>query len=151
RTAYYTTGDDAWSHGAMSSFPFAAFMSDQDRTYRAGQRGAEEWYRAAVRPAAARDADGNLMLAAERQGDQIGIQNALWVDGSGDHWTYGGSFGDIGNLVLKRDGEQIGRTAWPYGVFTVPEDDSAYELTQNLQKIATGDPNWRRSTAASTT
>ncbi|MFF2236395.1 S8 family peptidase [Streptomyces anulatus] len=151
RTAYYSTGDDAWSHGAMSSFPFAAFMSDQDRTYRAGQRSAEEWYRGAVRPAAARDADGNLMLAAERQGDQIGIQNALWVDGSGDHWTYGGSFGDIGNLVLKRNGEQIGRTAWPYGVFTVPEDDSSYQLTQNLQKIATGDPNWRRSTAASTT
>ncbi|MGW1102373.1 S8 family peptidase [Streptomyces sp. NPDC002540] len=151
RTAYYTTGDDAWFHGAMTSFPFAAFMGDQGRTYKAGQRSAEEWYGGPLRPAAARDADGNLMLAAERQGDLMGIQNALWVDGSGDHWTYGGSFGDIGKMSLKRNGEQIGRLAYPYGVFEVPDEDSAYELTQHLEKIYTGDRNWLRSTAADTT
>ncbi|MFE7402498.1 S8 family serine peptidase [Streptomyces sp. NPDC057557] len=151
RTAYYTTGDDAWSHGAMTSFPFAAFMSDRDRTYKAGQRSAEEWYGGPLRPGAARDADGNLMLAAERQGNLFGIQNALWVDGSGDHWTYGGSFGDIGKMSLKRNGEEIGRLAYPYGVFEVPDEDSAYELTQHLEKIYTGDRNWLRSTAADTT
>ncbi|MFE7510028.1 S8 family serine peptidase [Streptomyces sp. NPDC057540] len=151
RTAYYTTGDDSWYHGAMTSFPFAAFMGDQERTYRAGQRGREEWYGGPLRPGAARDADGGLMLAAERQGDLIGFQNALWVDGSGDHWTYGGSFGDLGNLVLKRDGEQIGRTAYPYGVFQVPDEDAAYELTQKLDKILSGDRNWLRSTSATTT
>ncbi|MFI1287613.1 S8 family serine peptidase [Streptomyces sp. NPDC020792] len=151
RTAYYTTGDDAWYHGAMTSFPFAAFMGDQERTYRAGQRGAEEWYGGPLRPAAPRDADGNLMLTAERQGNLIGFQNALWVDGSGDHWSYGGSFGDLGNLVLKRNGEQIARRVDPYGVFEVPDEDSAYELTQNLQKIDTSDRNWLRSTAVTTT
>ncbi|MFD8206976.1 S8 family serine peptidase [Streptomyces sp. NPDC059695] len=151
RTAYYTTGDDSWYHGAMTSFPFAAFMGDQERTYRAGQRGREEWYGGPLRPGAVRDADGGLMLAAERQGDLIGFQNALWVDGSGDHWTYGGSFGDLGNLVLKRDGEQIGRTAYPYGVFQVPDEDAAYELTQKLDKVLSGDRNWLRSTSATTT
>ncbi|WP_335935753.1 S8 family serine peptidase [Streptomyces sp. PTD5-9] len=151
RTAYYTTGDDAWYHGAMTSFPFAAFMGDQERTYRAGQRSAEEWYGGPLRPGAARDADGRLMLAAERQGNLFGIQNALWVDGSGDHWSYGGSFGDIGNLTLKRNGEQIGRLAYPYGVFEVPDEDSVYELTQHLEKIYSGDRNWLRSTAADTT
>ncbi|MGW1004964.1 S8 family peptidase [Streptomyces sp. NPDC002520] len=151
RTAYYTTGDDAWYHGAMTSFPFAAFMGDQERTYQAGQRGAEEWYGGPLRPAAPRDADGNLMLAAERQGNLIGFQNALWVDGSGDHWSYGGSFGDLGNLVLKRNGEQIARRIDPYGVFEVPDEDSAYELTQNLEKIPSSDRNWLRSTAVTTT
>ncbi|MFB7112541.1 S8 family serine peptidase [Streptomyces sp. NPDC056291] len=151
RTAYYTTGDDAWSHGAMTSFPFAAFMGDHDRTYQAGQRSAEEWYGGPLRPGAARDADGNLMLAAERQGNLFGIQNALWIDGSGDHWTYGGSFGDIGKMSLKRNGEEIGRLAYPYGVFEVPDEDSAYELTQHLEKIYSGDRNWLRSTAADTT
>ncbi|MGW0665635.1 S8 family peptidase [Streptomyces sp. NPDC002746] len=151
RTAYYTTGDEAWSHGAMTSFPFAAFMSDQDRTYKAGQRSAEEWYDGPLRPGAARDVEGNLMLAAERQGNLMGIQNALWVDGSGDHWTYGGSFGDLGKMSLKRNGEEIGRLVDPYGVFKVPDEDSAYELTQTLEKIYTGDPNWLRSTAATTT
>ncbi|MFD4761894.1 S8 family serine peptidase [Streptomyces sp. NPDC058439] len=151
RTAYYTTGDDAWYHGAMTSFPFAAFMDDHLRTYKAGQRSAEEWYGGPLRPGAARDADGNLMLAAERQGNLFGIQNALWVDGSGDHWTYGGSFGDIGKMSLKRNGEEIGKLAYPYGVFEVPDEDSAYELTQHLEKIYTGDKNWLRSTAADTT
>ncbi|MFF9571092.1 S8 family serine peptidase [Streptomyces sp. NPDC014685] len=150
RTAYYTTGDDAWFHGAMTSFPFAAFMSDKERTYRAGQRGAEEWYRGPLRPAAMRDADGKPMLAAERQGDLIGVQTALWLDGSGDHWSPGGSFGDLGNLVLKRNGEKIATSAWPYDVFKVPDEDSAYELTQNLEKIPTSDPNWLRSTAVTT-
>ncbi|MER5396792.1 S8 family serine peptidase [Streptomyces sp. NPDC002599] len=151
RTAYYTTGDDAWYHGAMTSFPFAAFMGDQERTYRAGQRGAEEWYGGPLKPAAPRDADGELMLNAERQGDLIGFQNALWVDGSGDHWTYGGSFGDLGRLVLKRNGEQIATRVDPYGVFKVPDEDSAYELTQVLEKILSADRNWLRSTAATTT
>ncbi|WP_405718072.1 S8 family peptidase [Streptomyces sp. NBC_00046] len=151
RTAYYTTGGDAWSHGAMTSFPFAAFMSDQLRTYRAGQRSAEEWYGGPLRPAAPRDADGELMLNAERQGNLMGFQNALWVDGSGDHWSYGGSFGDLGNLVLKRNGEQIATSTYPYDVFEVPDEDSAYELTQNLEKVDTSDRNWLRSTAVKTT
>ncbi|AUH44397.1 S8 family peptidase [Streptomyces sp. CMB-StM0423] len=151
RTAYYTPGDDAWYHGAMTSFPFAAFMGDQERTYRAGQRRAEEWYGGPLRPAAARDADGEVMLAAERQGDLIGFQTALWLDGSGDHWSPGGSFGDLGNLVLKRNGEQIATSAWPYDVFRVPDEDSAYELTQNLEKIPSSDRAWLRSTAVTTT
>ncbi|MER7808383.1 S8 family serine peptidase [Streptomyces sp900116325] len=151
RTAYYTTGDDSWYHGAMTSFPFAAFMGDQERTYRAADRRTEEWYGGPLRPAAPRDADGKLMLAAERQGDLIGFQNALWLDGSGDHWTYGGSFGDLGNLVLKRNGEQIGGSYDPFGVFQVPDEDSAYELTQKLEKILSADRNWLRSTAVTTT
>ncbi|MEU9314642.1 S8 family serine peptidase [Streptomyces sp. NPDC048295] len=151
RTAYYTTGDDVWYHGAMTSFPFAAFMSDQERTYRTGQRRAEEWYRGPLRPAAPRDADGKPVLAAERQGDLIGIQTALWLDGSGDHWSLGGSFGDLGNLLLKRNGEEIARSAYPYDVFEVPDEDSAYELTQNLEKIPSSDRNWLRSTAVTTT
>ncbi|WP_406252977.1 S8 family serine peptidase [Streptomyces atratus] len=150
RTAYYTTGDDVWYHGAMTSFPFAAFMGDQERTYRTGQRRAEEWYRGPLQPAAMRDADGKPVLAAERQGDLIGIQTALWLDGSGDHWSSGGSFGDLGNLVLKRNGEQIATSAYPYDAFKVPDEDSAYELTQNLEKIPTSDPNWLRSTAVTT-
>ncbi|MEU9200089.1 S8 family serine peptidase [Streptomyces sp. NPDC048332] len=151
RTAYYTPGDDVWLHGALSSFPFAAFMSDRDRTYRAGERRAEEWYGGPLRPGAARDRAGDLALAAERQGDLIGFQSALWVDGSGDHWSYGGSFGDLGNLALKRDGEQIATSAYPYDVFRVPAGDSAYELTQNLEKIPTSDKPWLRSTAVTTT
>ncbi|MFC9059046.1 S8 family serine peptidase, partial [Streptomyces sp. NPDC057074] len=151
RTAYYTTGEDAWLHGAMTSFPFAAFMSDRPRTYRAGQRSTEEWYGGPMSPVAPRDDEGKPVLAAERQGDLIGIQTALWADGSDAHWSFGGSFGDLGNLTLKRNGEQIDSSAWPYDAFQVPDEDSAYELTQRLQKIPSSDRNWLRSTAVDTT
>ncbi|MCX4551434.1 S8 family serine peptidase [Streptomyces sp. NBC_01387] len=151
RTAYYTTGDDVWSHGAMTSFPFAAFMNDQNRTYRAGDRRSEEWYHGLLRPAAPRDTDGKPVLAAERQGEQIGFQSALWLDASGDHWSGGAGFGDLGNLVLKRNGEQIATSEYPYDAFTVPAEDSAYELTQNLEKIPSSDRNWLRSTGVTTT
>lgn len=151
RTAYYSTGEDSWYHGAMTSFPFAAFMSDQPRTYRAGQRSTEEWYGGLMSPVAPRDDEGRPVLAAERQGDRIGIETALWADGSDAHWSYGGSFGDLGNLTLKRNGEQIARSAWPYATFEVPDEDSAYELTQRLQKIPTSDRNWLRSMAVATT
>ncbi|MFD9812705.1 S8 family serine peptidase [Streptomyces sp. NPDC059080] len=151
RTAYYTTGEDAWLHGAMTSFPFAAFMSDQPRTYRAGQRSSEEWYGGPMSPVAPRDDEGRPVLAAERQGDMIGIQTALWADGSDAHWSFGGSFGDLGKLALKRNGEQIATSAWPYDAFKVPDEDSAYELTQSLQKIPSSDKNWLRSMAVATT
>ncbi|MFE5241762.1 MULTISPECIES: S8 family peptidase [unclassified Streptomyces] len=151
RTAYYSTGEDSWYHGAMTSFPFAAFMSDQPRAYRAGQRNTEEWYGGLMSPVAPRDDEGKPVLAAERQGDMIGIETALWADGSDAHWSYGGSFGDLGNLTLKRNGEQIARSAWPYAAFEVPDEDSAYELTQRLQKIPTSDRNWLRSMAVATT
>jgi hypothetical protein len=151
RTAYYTTGADAWEHGAMSSFPWGAFLLDRDRTYAPGDRRTEEWYRGVLRPAAPRDADGKPVLAAERQGDLMGFRSAFWVDGSGEHWSPGASFGDIGNLVLERDGEEIGRSAWPFGAFEVPAGDARYELTQNLMKLPTSDRNWLRSTAITTT
>ncbi|MFF3393451.1 S8 family peptidase [Streptomyces sp. NPDC002669] len=151
RAAYYTAAEDAvWYHGAMTSFPFAAFMGDQERTYRPGERRTEEWYGDLLRPSASRDNDGKLLLAAERQGNLMGFQTGFWLDGSGDHWSPGGSFGDIGNLALKRDGELIGKRVDPFGVFEVPDGDSVYELTQNLQKIDTSDRNWLRSTAVST-
>ncbi|MFJ2093394.1 hypothetical protein ACIOEW_29605 [Streptomyces sp. NPDC087901] len=44
-----------------------------------------------------------------------------------------------------------GSSAYPYAVFTVPDEDSAYELTQILEKIDTSDRNWLRSTAVTTT
>ncbi len=53
--------------------------------------------------------------------------------------------------MLKRNGEQIATRIDPYGVFTVPDEDSAYELTQILEKIPSADKNWLRSTAATTT
>ncbi|MGW7074054.1 S8 family peptidase [Streptomyces sp. NPDC054866] len=147
RTEYYSAGTTGWGHQVSSSFPFGEFMIDPVRTYEKGERRAEKWYDGVLAPAAPRDAQGRQALAAERQGNLIGVAPGFWDDG--EHAGVQGSFGDIGGLELKRDGEVVGESGWPFGVFAVPADDSAYELTLHTHKI--GSKVWKRSTNTQTT
>lgn len=93
------------------------------------------------------DAQGEQALAAERQGNLIGVAPGFW--GDAQHLGFQGSFGDIGNVVLKRAGETIGQRSVPFGVFTVPAEDSWYELTLTTMKI--GSRVWNRSPQTVTT
>ncbi|MWA14398.1 S8 family peptidase [Streptomyces sp. BA2] len=147
RTEYYSAGTTGWGHQVSSSFPFGEFMIDPVRTYEKGERRGEKWYDGVLAPAAPRDAQGRQALAAERQGNLIGVAPGFWDDG--EHAGVQGSFGDIGGLELKRDGEVVGESGWPFGVFAVPADDSAYELTLHTHKI--GSKVWKRSTNTQTT
>lgn len=148
RTEYYSPGDTAWDHLTSSSFPFGEAMTDRRRTYAPGDSRRESWYDGVVAPVAPRDTDGKEVLAAERQGNLIGFAAAMWGDGG--HYAQPGSFGDIGNLVLRRDGEVIGESGWPFGVFEVPAQDSAYELEQRVEKIGGPAKVWQRSTGVRT-
>ncbi|MFG2058716.1 hypothetical protein ACGFI9_32305 [Micromonospora sp. NPDC048930] len=82
-------------------------------------------------------------MIAERQGDLIGVAPTIWADGAG-HWSDGGSFGDLGNLVLKRDGVTIATSIYPHDVFTVPSGDATYELTLNTEKVGAPAKFWKR-------
>ncbi|MGW6061634.1 S8 family serine peptidase [Streptomyces sp. NPDC055189] len=147
RTEYYSAGTTGWGHQVSSSFPFGEFMIDPVRTYEKGERRSEKWYEGVLAPAAPRDAAGKLALAGERQGNLIGVAPGFW--GDGEHAGIQGGFGDIGNVQLKRNGEVVGESGWPSGVFSVPAEDSAYELTLNTRKI--GSKVWHRSTDTQTT
>ncbi|MGB8940598.1 MAG: S8 family serine peptidase [Streptomyces sp.] len=147
RTEYYSAGTTGWGHQVSSSFPFGEFMIDPVRTYEKGERRTEKWYEGVLAPAAPRDADGGPGLAGERQGNLIGVAPGFW--GDSEHAGIQGGFGDIGSVELKRDGEVVGESGWPFGVFTVPAEDSAYELTLSTQKI--GSRVWQRSTGTQTT
>lgn len=147
RTEYYSAGTTGWGHQVSSSFPFGEFMIDPVRTYEKGERRSEKWYEGVLTPVAPRDADGELGLAGERQGNRIGVAPGFW--GDSEHQGVQGGFGDIGSVELKRDGEVVGRSGWPFGVFTVPADDSAYELTLETRKV--GSRVWHRSTETQTT
>lgn len=144
RTEYYSPGDTAWDHLTSSSFPFGEAMTDRRRTYTAGGTRRESWYDGVVAPVAPRDTAGEPVLAAERQGNLIGFADAMWGDGG--HYAQAGSFGDVGNLVLRRDGEVIGESGWPFGVFEVPAEEGAYELEQRVEKIGGPAKVWQRST-----
>ncbi|MEU7580197.1 S8 family peptidase [Streptomyces sp. NPDC041068] len=147
RTEYYSAGTTGWGHQVSSSFPYGEFMTDPVRTYKKGERRSETWYDGVLTPGAPRDAEGGQAPAGERQGNLIGVAPGFWSDAQ--HAGIQGSFGDIGSVELKRNGEVVGRSGWPFGVFTVPAEDSAYELTLSTQKI--GSQVWQRSTSTETT
>ncbi|MFG2774328.1 S8 family serine peptidase [Streptomyces sp. NPDC048350] len=143
RTEYYTPGDTQWDQVLSSSFPFGEFMIGAKHAYKAGEKRTERWYDGVVAPTAPLDASGEPALVAERQGNLIGFADSMWGDST--HYSQPGSFGDIGNLRLSRDGEVLGETGWPFGVFEVPSERGAYTLEQNTMKI--GSKVWNRSTS----
>ncbi|WP_329124730.1 S8 family peptidase [Streptomyces sp. NBC_01465] len=149
RTEYYTPGATTWSHMVSSSLPFGETIVSPDRTYSAGQKVTESWYGGVLAPGVPHDATGKETLVGERQDNLIGVAPGFWRDN--EHDGLPGGFGDIGGMVLKRNGEQIGDTPVPYGVFTVPAEDSAYELTLFTQRFGAPAKVWQRSTATSTT
>ncbi|MCY0934099.1 S8 family peptidase [Streptomyces sp. H34-S4] len=149
RTEYYSAGDTAWDHMVSSSFPWGEFMTDQHRTYKAGSTRAENWYDGVIGPVAPLDTAGKQQLAAERQGNLIGFASAMWGDSG--HYAQQGGFGDLGNVSLKVNGESLGDSGYPSGVFEVPAEDSAYELTQQLEKFGQPTRTWQRSSAIRTT
>ncbi|MGW2207163.1 PA domain-containing protein, partial [Streptomyces sp. NPDC001774] len=148
RADLFTPGDTTWQRYLSSSFPWGESMVAAPRAYTTGERRTEEWYDGVIAPRAPIDVTGKPRLAAERQGDLIGFASAMWGDGA--HYGEAGSFGDIGNLTLRRDGEQLGRSVYPYGVFDVPAQEGTYELEQFIQKISAPAKVWQRSTAVDT-
>ncbi|WP_210584541.1 S8 family serine peptidase [Streptomyces sp. GESEQ-35] len=149
RTEYHSAGTTGWGHDVSSSFPWGEFMIDPVRTYEKGERRTEEWYGGVVSPVAPLDDSGEQALAAERQGNLIGVAPGFW--GDAQHRGVQGGFGDIGNMVLKQDGETIGDSPYPFGVFEVPAEESPYELTLNTMKIGPPARVWNRSTSTTTT
>ncbi|MFD7617559.1 S8 family serine peptidase [Streptomyces sp. NPDC059802] len=149
RTEYYSAGDTAWVRYLSSSFPWGEMMVDQPRTYTAGSKRTENWYRGIPAPAAPRDAAGKLQLAGERQDNLIGVAPGFWSDS--EHAGLQGSFGDLGSMRLSSGGKVIGESGWPSGVFTVPAQDAAYELTMQTTRFGQPAAVWKRSTSTETT
>ncbi|MFG3365149.1 S8 family serine peptidase [Streptomyces sp. NPDC048156] len=147
RTELYSPGTTGFGHQVSSSFPWGEFMIDPVRTYKKGEHRTEEWYGGVLAPTTPLDEAGKPALAAERQGNLIGVAPGFW--GDSEHLGVQGSFGDFGGMELKRDGEVIGESGWPFGVFDVPADDSSYDLTLNTFKQSFG--AWNRSTQTATT
>ena len=149
RTELYTDGGTRWLHYLSSSFPFGEQMSEAWRTYPAGSVRTDSWYGGIVAPAAIKNDQGVEQLTAERQGGLMGFAPQMWGDDFG-HVAYPGSFGDEGNLTLRRNGEEIGYSYYPSGVFEVPAEDSAYELEMNTGKYGGPARQWARSTEINT-
>jgi len=149
RTELYTAGDTSFTQYVSSSFPWGEFMIGRPHIYAEGGKRTETWYGGVLAPAAPLDDEGKPQLAAERQGNLIGIAPAFW--GDSEHWGAQGGFGDIGKMELRIDGKEAGTSAYPYGVFDVPAAEASYELMLYTTKIGAPAKDWRRSTQTVTT
>lgn len=149
RTEFYTAGGTVWQKTLSSSFPWGEQMTGDPRTYEAGRTMKEEWYRGLLVPGAPRDANGAELFAGERQDTLIGVAPAFMTDS--EHVGQQGSFGDIGGMRLEREGRLVGSSGYPFGVFAVPAEDAAYELTLMTTKIGSPAAVWTRSTRTETT
>ena len=149
RTELYTDGGTKWFHSLTSSLPFGEAMTDAWRTYPGGSVRSDSWYDGIVAPAAIKNNQGAEQLTAERQGDLMGFAPQMWGDDFG-HAGNAGSFGDEGNLTLRRNGEVIGKSTYTADVFTVPAEDSQYELEMISGKYGSPAKWWARSTEIKT-
>lgn len=151
RTEYLTADGTKWAKSILSSFPFGEVMNDRLRTFAPGQRVTDSWYGGSIAPSVRANTDGVPQLVAERQGNLLGVQTTVWGDSAG-HWADQGSFGDLGNLKLMRNGVQVGSSYDPYGIFTVPSDSATYDLTMHVEKATSSNFRyWKRSAVTETT
>ncbi|MEV0273823.1 S8 family serine peptidase [Hamadaea sp. NPDC050747] len=144
RTAYFTAGRQWQSLVGGSGF-YSETMVDKPRVYTAGSVRSADWYRGPVRSTGTRRADYSPEHIGERQEGLIGMAMLPWGDSDPDHFSQGGSFGDIGNAELLRDGVSLGTSAWPSGLWEVPDGDGAYELRVMTARFSTNQawyPGW---------
>ncbi|TQM64523.1 S8 family serine peptidase [Humibacillus xanthopallidus] len=150
RTEFYTDGGTEWTSFVMSSLPWGESMLGTWHRYPEASVRTETWHAGVVSPTAIQDRNGVEKLTAERQGDLMGFAPQLWGDGFG-HVAAPGGFGDAGSLELKKDGQSIGTSPFPSGVFEVPAGAGRYELTLSQFKLPSAAPMWKRSMQVTTT
>jgi subtilisin family serine protease len=149
RTEYLTADGTQWFKSIISSFPFGEVMSDHFRSFTPGQEDTDSWYGGVLAPGVRNNNSGTPQMIGERQGDLIGVAPAMWTDNAG-HYANQGNFGDLGNMVLKRNGVILAKSIYASDVFAVPSEEATYELTLNTEKIGSPAKFWKRSTYITT-
>ncbi|BCJ75187.1 peptidase [Catellatospora sp. IY07-71] len=144
RTAYFTAGQQ-WRQLIGGAGVFDEYMTDVPRTYTAGSVRSANWYRGPVRSTGLRRADLSPERIGERQDNRIGIAMLPFGDSDPDHYSAGGGFGDAGNVQVLRNGQLVGDSPFPSGVWAVPAEAADYELRVTTMRFNPGPPyhpNW---------
>ncbi|MEU4098231.1 S8 family serine peptidase [Streptomyces sp. NPDC026673] len=160
RTEYVTAGDTQWMHNVdfitgLDLFYGGALQSglrDAPRTFAAGEKAEEEWYRAVVRPSIPR----GWGRPAVRDGDILSLAIPEYTDAMAGHWgrrqvpSSGGGIGrsetpgtaddpsypqgDSVAAALYRDGEKVGEGAGAWADFHVPAGKADYRLDLTTER-----------------
>jgi len=135
RTDYLSTRDVAWQRFAQpDEFANMYWTWSDSRQYQPGDTERQLWWGPLVAPGVppiAGSEESGAPVARFRDAIRILVP----------HYYYGGTrygyiqnqLGDTSELELRRDGEVVGKSAWPVAQFTVPADRAEYELSLSVQ------------------
>ncbi|MGP3936800.1 S8 family serine peptidase [Nonomuraea sp. KM88] len=142
RAEYVSSGDTRWQHVVQhtltweSSSRLRGGLTDQPRTYRAGEIASERWFAPVVRPA---------VTAATRTGDVLSVQVPEFVDADGHYGNAGGSNDkDTTAARVYRDGELVEERKNLRGDIAAVEGDAEYRLELSTTRTS---EEWRYATA----
>jgi hypothetical protein len=148
RTDYVSTVGVEWQRfGSPSEFPSFYWTGDNPTDYRADRRYHQTWWGPLVHPAIPPIASG-ATSAPVLGGGYVPVtryRDAIRINLP--HYSYGGAlvgtiyeqFGDHSELTLESDGETLGMSTWPRVQWTVPDEQSWYDLTLDA---VNGSGNW---------
>ncbi|MFI2301127.1 S8 family serine peptidase [Actinacidiphila glaucinigra] len=174
RTEYVTSGDTQWMHDVdfftglepLFAGPLQSGLRDTPRTFKAGEKATEEWYRAVVRPSIPRGWD----RPAVREGDVLSLAIPEYTDAFAGHWgrkqvaSVDGGIGartetpgtmddpsypngDTVAAVLYRDGKKVNEAADAWRDFSVPAGAAEYRLDLTTERDT---EFWQTGTRTST-
>ncbi|MDX3078389.1 S8 family serine peptidase [Streptomyces sp. MI02-7b] len=169
RTEYVTSGDTQWQHyvnfmtPVYWELPMVSGLRDTPRTFKAGEKTHEEWYKAVVRPSIPR----GWNRPSARDGDVLRLAIPEYTDSEASHWarqdtaipwslrtsaepgataqaTYQG---DKVTSVLYRDGRKVSEADNAWGNFVVPAGEARYRLDLTTERLS---QDWETGTRTST-
>lgn len=131
RTEYVSTTGVTWQRFAQpANFANMYWTWSADRAYTAGRTYHQLWWGPLVHPA----------VPPVTGLEEVGAPVARFHDAIRimvPHYSYGGTrygfiqtqLGDSSELTLSRNGEVVGKSAWPVAQFSVPAERAEYELS----------------------
>ncbi|WP_234389091.1 S8 family serine peptidase [Streptomyces sp. AS58] len=158
RTEYVTSGDTEWMHyvnfiagpDLYQPAPMVWGLRDAPRTFRAGEKAEEAWYKAVLRPSIPR----GWGRPAVRDGDILRLAIPEYTDAVAGHWArkIARSAGGIGRAaapgiseepsyegdtvaaVLYRDGKKVQEADSAWGSFRMPAGKADYRLDLTTER-----------------
>ena len=138
-------------HSDAMSWPFATLMTSTAKSYEAGSRHTETWWKAGLRPGMVTDqTTGQKYVPAARDGNSIWSNFPTWSDTEPGHFARGG-FLDLGGTELLADGVSLGEYGfYGQGFWDVPAAATNFELVYDLIHWQRGDYKWESPATAET-
>ncbi|MPZ28475.1 MAG: S8 family serine peptidase [Micromonosporaceae bacterium] len=147
RTEYLVPGDTQYRQVISAAPPSVAPMNEPLTFYQPGEHRDQSWFGSPVRPGVLEGGPFEAGVPVVRDGDQLSLRLAEWVDGQAEHWSFRNTDVDTSAFRLYADGELLAEQERPLGTFPMRPEPAEYRLEVDVARDA---PWWTTSTASRT-